>query len=368
MKVLVVTPNPPWEKGGIERVVGETIRRVKDDIDIAIYCSSINKNIKCSNWCNIPVEVFKRLRHFPWWPMDLYSYMKKNVHNFNLIHVHGSGSLDSLIAILANRNNITPICITPHYHPVGSSLFFRILKKTYDPLVTNYILQKAKKIICVSNIEKQFILDRFGGYLNDKIIIIPNGINYDQIHNAKPYDFNGELILYAGRIEKYKNIHFVIEAMKYLPSKNHFYIIGDGLYRRNFEKMIARLNLSDRVKILGSVSDAEMHKWIKTCSVFVNLSEIEAFGITVLEALAAGKPVIVNNKLALGEHAKKFKGAVFPVDAEKIKLEDLAELIREVSNKQVNVDLSEYNWNNIAKQIQMIYLDEFSVTHDNEQN
>jgi len=94
---------------------------------------------------------------------------------------------------------------------------------------------------------------------------------------------------------------------------------------------------------------------MKTCSLFVNLSSVEAFGMTVLEALAAGKPVIVNDKGGLREIAEKFHDAVISIHAESISAERLASLIEKAIGKVAKIDVSEYNWNCVVDKIEDIY-------------
>ena len=127
---------------------------------------------------------------------------------------------------------------------------------------------------------------------------------------------DGKLILYVGRLEKYKNIHLIIPALKHLPEDYYLYIIGEGPYQTDLIKLIKNLNLTKHVKILGHLSDKETNQWMKTSSVFITLSDIEAFGITVLEALAANTPVIVNNKGGLSELADKFPNEVMRMESD----------------------------------------------------
>lgn len=356
--ILIIGANP-WNIGGIQKHIGEIMKycNVYNIVKITLYTTTTNDTeVGLQYWHNNPVKIFKRMRHFPYVPKDLYENIKNNEKYFDLIHIHGTGSIEPLLTLLAVKN--TPICITPHYHPIGSNRHLEIIRKVCGTFITKYILQRVKKIICVSEIEKQLLLARFGEHLRNKIIVIPNGIDYDKIYDAKPYVFDGNLILYVGRIEQHKNIDIIIQTMKYLPDSFYFYIIGDGSSKSQLIEMIYKFKLEKRIKILSSISDEKVCRWYKTCDIFITMSNIEAFGITVIEALAAGKPVIVNDKLALAEHAKNFKDAVYPVDVSNIKLERLAEIIQEISNKNPSVDLNRYYWSNIANQIQMIYCDQ----------
>jgi glycosyltransferase involved in cell wall biosynthesis len=209
----------------------------------------------------------------------------------------------------------------------------------------------------VSKTERKSIQERFE--LRRPVSIIPNGISLKQIENAQPYAVDRKLILSVGRLERYKNNHRLVEAMRYLSSDEFsLCIIGSGKFRGELEQQIRRQGLSDSVKILGSRSDDEVYRWMKTCSVFVNLSNVEAFGITVLEALAAHSRVIVNDKFGLRELSRKFTKAIIPVDVKTMHPRDLAQVIRETAETRANgVNLSEFDWNPISKRIKETYLE-----------
>lgn len=279
-------------------------------------------------------------------------YLRKS--DFDIIHAHNYHAFPALFASLVKGRKFV---FTPHYHGMGSTPLRNLLNKPYK-LLGLKIFDRADKVICVSNYEKDLVMRNFG--VEDKdIVVIPNGLNLKEIKEAKPFDFDADLILYVGRLEKYKNIHLVIKAIEFLPEK-YFYIIGEtGNYKNEIEKLIHKLSLENRVKILSDVSDDEKYRWMKTCSLFVNLSGIEAFGMTVLEALAAGKPVIVNEEGGLRELADKFEG-VFSVRVKELKdrasIEKLAEIMDKKMGGSVRADLSEYDWDNIAKGIEDVYL------------
>ncbi len=105
-------------------------------------------------------------------------------------------------------------------------------------------------------------------------------------------------------------------------------------------------------------TDKEVYRWLKTCSVLINLSEIEALGITIVEALAARKGAIVNNKLGLAELAREFEGAVFPVNRKGTDPAELATAIEQIVSRRIApVDLEEFHWNRIANEVFDVYRD-----------
>ncbi|MCX5998333.1 MAG: glycosyltransferase [Chloroflexi bacterium] len=118
---------------------------------------------------------------------------------------------------------------------------------------------------------------------------------------------------------------------------------------------VKKLRLGDRVRLLSGLPDEAVHRWYKTCRLVVNLSSQEAFGITVVEGLAAGKPVLVNNRMALTELAGKF-AAVHAVDAGRLSPEQMArEMARLCDVGVVPADLSAYDWDSIAAQMAEVY-------------
>ena len=99
---------------------------------------------------------------------------------------------------------------------------------------------------------------------------------------------------------------------------------------------------------------------MRSADVFITLSDIEAFGITVIEALASDTPVIVNNAMSLSEFAKDFPEAVTAVDVHRTTNDELVKLIKvkieqSQKNKKLNIDVRRYDWANITSSILKIY-------------
>jgi glycosyltransferase involved in cell wall biosynthesis len=347
MKIAILCPREPWYPGGQERVVANTVKHLKNHFDIEIFCTG-EKNYE-KIWDKVPVHVFKGFT-------KAYRYspqLKKEFtpSEFDIIHAHGFTIHSSFVA--SKKKNSASFIINPHFHEVGSTSYYRMLRMLYDPIFGKRILNNADRIICVSNIEKEWLQNRFNS--KNKIAVIPNGIDIDKINGAEPYDIDGKLILYIGRLERYKNIHILIKTMKHLPEEYSLNIIGNGDYKRSLLKLTRQLNLEKRVKIFSNLEDEKTYKWLNTCDLFVNFSDVEAFGITVLEALCAGKPVIVNNKGGLAELARSHEDCVFQVNIDSTSLEGLGKLIKEKSTNRIRTDLDEYQWKNISKRLGSLY-------------
>jgi glycosyltransferase involved in cell wall biosynthesis len=354
LKILVVDALPPWYHGGVQKVIAETAKRLVAEHDISVEIRSGDLTSTASLvWNGIPVKTYHTRRWQGYASLAMVKEIKRDSKRFDIVHAHGSGPIVPLIAALARGT--TPLVFSAHFHPQASSLAGVPAKYAYDRTCNAYVFSKASRIICVSDTERECVQHRFrvpAGLLTT----IPNGVDSARIVEAKPYDVDYTLILSVGRLEQYKQNQLMIKAVKHLPAHYRFYMLGTGGYQRKLEALVQKCQLGDRVKIFDSCSDDEVCRWLKTCSVLINLSEIEAFGITVLEALAAGKGVIVNNKLGLAELARKFEGAVFPVNRKETDAAKLAKMIEEVASSRIDpVDLGEFQWNRIARRLEEVY-------------
>ena len=354
MNILIIAPLPPYQRGGIERVVGEISRRLVQDHcgDVHVWSGTLGR-VQACDWNGVHVKTYHTSKRAGYASLKMFRDLKLSARDFDIIHAHGFSSLIPFATALAAGR--TPLVVSPHFHPQASSKLLGVLKLLIERTVDRYTLSRARKVICVSETEAGIIRERFA--VADKVTIIHNGVDADEIQSAEPYEFDGKLILYVGRLERYKNIHRAIEAIDYMPQDFSFYIIGEGPYESQLAAVIQRNGLSERVRLLGTCADADLYRWIKTSALLVNLSEVEAFGITVLEALAAGKPVLVNDVFGLRELALRFRGAVFSIRADKINSRELARALEATARESSQVDLSDFRWERIAAQTLETYKD-----------
>lgn len=356
---ILITGSRPWKRGGIPRVIANITPREASypEIQPWIYCSSPDKSdLRRRSYQGVPVKVFPCQGHFPYSPHGMYRELAKVKDDFDVVHIHGVSSIEALIVMLATCGR--PIVVNPYYHLEASKIWLELFKRPYDWIVIRWLLHRAVRIICVSKVEAYTLCRKFGKDLGGKIVLIPTGVDSQAIQEASPHtDDSCFLLLYAGRLERFKNIHLIVDAMPYLPRDFKLRVIGKGSYREQILEQIRNLQLEDRVHLMGAVSDQELYRWLRTCSAFVTLSSYESFGITVLEALAAGKPVVVNDEWGLHELAQAFPEAIVPVRAESISSAVLARHMERACSMEVNVTLEAYDWDKIAQSTASVYLD-----------
>lgn len=128
-----------------------------------------------------------------------------------------------------------------------------------------------------------------------QIQVIPNAIDADAFANVKPQPLDGPTapVGFIGRLDPVKRIDDLIAAMGQLTPEYHLAIFGEGGHRPALEKQIARLGLADRVSLKGAVNRPQ--DALSSIGALVLPSEAEGFGLVLIEAMAAGVPVVATN-------------------------------------------------------------------------
>lgn len=110
---------------------------------------------------------------------------------------------------------------------------------------------------------------------------------------------------YLGRLKKYKGVHLVIRAFAQMSVANAVLeIAGAGDYRSELEALARSLDLGDRVRFLGRISEAEKLSLLRRSWALVFASPKEGWGITNLEAAACGTPVVASNSPGIRESVR----------------------------------------------------------------
>ncbi len=103
------------------------------------------------------------------------------------------------------------------------------------------------------------------------------------------------IVLFAGRLNYYKGLEYLIEAMQEIEAK--LLIVGEGELREELEEKARSLKVNQKIIFLGKVSDEKLKYCYQICDLFVlpSVESSEAFGIVQMEAMAYGKPVVNTN-------------------------------------------------------------------------
>ena len=243
------------------------------------------------------------------YPLRALKIIKK--WNLDIIHTHTEFSIGTFARLVSKQFNI-PLVHT--YHTMYEEYIYYITKGYFDS-ASKKLVEYLTLFLCDKTIdelivptEKTKILFKEKYKVKRDVHVIPTGIDVSRFYNEninkdevlelkkelgiKPRNFN---ILYVGRIAKEKNIEFLIENFKNVLKKVRFckmYIVGDGPDIKDLIELTNKNKLDDKIVFVGKVPWEDVPKYYAACDVFVTASTSETQGLTVLEAMAASKPVV----------------------------------------------------------------------------
>lgn len=118
----------------------------------------------------------------------------------------------------------------------------------------------------------------------------PDNALYAMWRTRLPFPF----LLWVGRMRYYKGLQYAIDALAQLPTEIKLVLVGDGPMRQELLTHVTHAGLMDRVIWLGNCSDADIDVLHHLARIFIFPSHLrsEAFGLSMLEAMAAGLPAI----------------------------------------------------------------------------
>lgn len=237
-------------------------------------------------------------------------------------------------------------------------------------------LKMAAKIIAVSDFTKKEI-KKYYSIPAKNIVPIHNGVDFDffgqKINQEKlesvrqKYNLPKKFILYIGTLQPRKNIPLLIEAVKILVDNHNLrdteLVIAGNRKAHNFDskidEKIKNYNLQKSVIFPGWVDEKDKPAFYQLAECFVFPSLYEGFGIPIIEAMAAGTPVICSNQPALTEVGRDAILAVDPLNPEKMAAE-IYGILTDSTLREKHIEKGRklariYSWNKNAEKTLQVY-------------
>jgi len=193
--------------------------------------------------------------------------------------------------------------VVSHVHGRETYIYIERLRSYVRKFFLYFGLRFVDDFISVSNFTAGRLRDL--GIKEDRIEVVHNAVEFDRFYEAEaaprsdigvPEDYF--LIITVARLDRKKSHDLVLEALEKLEN-THYLIVGTGPERENLEEKAENLAVSDKVTFAGYVEEEKLPGYYKTSDLYVMPSRfieetgnIETFGISFLEANAAGKAVI----------------------------------------------------------------------------
>lgn len=226
-------------------------------------------------------------------------------NDLDLLHVHyaipHASAAYMAKQILKKKGKDIPVILTLH----GTDITLVGKDKTFEPVVT-FSINESDAITAVSKNLREETYHSF--HIEKEIEVIYNFVDVKRFEK-KPLDAfkkvlapNGErIIVHASNFRKVKRVNDIIHTFaninKEVPSK--LLMVGDGPDRPGAEELCRELHACDDIRFLGK--QQEIEDILAISDLFILASEYESFGLSALEAMAAGVPVLSTNAGGLPE-------------------------------------------------------------------
>lgn len=283
--------------GGIETLLINVVnRQVAEGNTVAIM-------IVTSKWSQEMIDALdKRIKvfyinkpvgsHNPWYLLKLLYYYKS--FKADVLHLHGPASAKLFIP----KNQKEYRVVTLHNE---------VMHMPFSPSVDKYIAISQ----CVFNAFKQ----KTG---HDNCVICYNGVDIDKFKRKANYPDKPHKIVALGRILfKTKAQDLIVEVFSKLPTNIlkdiHLDIIGDGEELDELRNMLKRLNVEDCITLVGNVTNTYIAENLCKYDLLLCASHHEGLGITAIEGMAAGVPLLLSDALGYlevtenGKYGKHFR-------------------------------------------------------------
>lgn len=283
--------------GGAERLVVDLINNSTNEfkIDVVLFNNSIfynlNKNVKIYV---SPYKSSRDLRNI----LYLKSLIKRN--DYDVVHAHLFPAI-YFCGLIAKYDKSKRKYIYTEHSTYNKRRRYRLLRyielkiySYYDSVVS--ISEGVREnLVRWLKIKKHVDLNKF--------IIIENAVDLDKFILAKGledsklmkigYEKGDILLCMVGSFSDAKDQKTIIKSLNFLKSNIKLILIGSGQREVEIKNMIRDLKLNDRVYLLGNRSN--IPQILKTIDIYIQSSNWEGFGLSLVEAAAAGKPVLASN-------------------------------------------------------------------------
>jgi glycosyltransferase involved in cell wall biosynthesis len=388
MKIAFITfEYPPFAQGGAgvyaENITKE-LARLGNEVHVITPKVGGSEKSKISNGIFIHRINFinKPLLSAPSYWIGLkkqFKIIEKNVGGFDIVHGNAVSDLS-----LTKRMVNVPRIITVHHLARDvleaiNPIFLSRVKNLggeigMTPFIEKICIERADKIIAVSEYTKRKLESHFN-VSPRKMEVIYNGLgkrNFELNENEKNdvkekcgFGKDKPVLLFVGRIDdKRKGLDFLLNAFEIVLSKIDVYlvIVGSG-NNEPYKRFSSSSGIGENVIFTGYVDDLTLRNFYSMCDIHVVPSRLEGFGLTILDAMAAGKPVVTTNVGAIPEIVKNGENGIL------VELNDIngmsnaictflqdKKLAENVGKRNVNYVKEKFNWEKSAKEIERLYM------------
>jgi glycosyltransferase involved in cell wall biosynthesis len=263
---------------------------------------------------------------------DLHEWLQAHLGRFDLVHVHQLWRLVPTLTAHTCRRHCTPYLVAPHTSLSPWALGQKRLKKTLARwLVWNRILAGAAGLHALNELEASEIRACLGP-AGPPVFVVPNGVSLAEFpvtaSARAPGRFCGLLsppegpapyILFLARLHHMKGPELLLEAFACIarerPALRLVFAGPDFGMLATLQERTRQLEIADRVHFPGFVSGSERLWLLANAVCLCQPSRDEGFSLSILEAMACARPVVISERCKFPEVVRAGAGLIVPTSA-----------------------------------------------------
>lgn len=332
-KVLIVSMDDPWKRGGVGgkhthvRLLAKGLKAAGVECDVvAAKETAAFRLLRLGPGAarrRMMRTADQRYMHYSeQYAKQLARNLRRHALDADVVNAHDAMAADAVLELLGERR--VPLVLTMHgYYSreaasdgeirTGSPEFMRIQE------IEREAYRSAWRIVCVDSRIKDYVASEFD--IDPSIVsVLPNAIDTERFAEAKPAQKKAartklrlpqelKIVLCSRRMVPKNGVPVAVEAMRFvreLQPKAILVIAGDGPERGSVELIIQNDKLENEVRLMGSVPHSEIGHYYAACDIVLVPSirsegVEEATSLSMLEGMSCAKPVIVTNVGGLKE-------------------------------------------------------------------
>jgi len=299
---------------GVNEYVYQTCNLLSDEIEFNfIYFDLKEKEISIDNLSNgFKIIHFPRIFAKGFLIPKLFNQWLDGISQNCIFHLHSVfRPLNYTVKRRLKKKNFKFI-FTPHDSYSENSMKKKaLLKKLYFILFDRYVLHNASVVHAIT----EWGADDMKNLTPNKIKLVTNFFKDSDYYQRMQYDDLKKQICYIGRLDIFqKGIDLQLEAYRLYKKDQKLKYIFIGNYNdgqlSELEKILSqkKLELGSDIELTGLIPEDQKNQILSNSYVYMQLSRFEGFGLSIVEALSFGKPVIISNNVPINEEIKKYGG------------------------------------------------------------
>ncbi len=382
MKIALFTDTYLPQTNGVVSYICDSVKLLTKEHEVVLFAPSsgsykieqVSDNFKIYWIHSVPFPFYAGYRIASINYKKVYDLLKKE--NPDIVHAHAPILL-ALQGVIAAKQHNYPCVITYHTHfPDYAPHLLNGKLPTFLNDLSNYTVKKlikhafamADAVVAHSKI----LVKELESYGLTNTVFLPNGVDFTKFQCTKAqteqfrkkYNPTGKkIVLYAGRISFEKRIDQLIHAFSTIETPDRMLlIVGSGPYLNEFKKLAHALGVKNIV-FTGFVDFNQLSAAYHCADVFASASDSETFGLTFVEAMHAGTPVVAVKKLGAIEVIQNGKNGIL------VRLGDISSLakaiekilsnskLRSLMSENAKVDSRKYSIQNSVDMTVRLYED-----------